>query len=57
MGTQTAIVMCKYYAVKGAPNGNCDVQVLSFQSDPTTTSNEQIRKSFKPTSIPEKLVG
>jgi len=54
---KTAIVMCKYYAVKGAPNSNCDVQVPSFQSSPTTTSNEQIKKSFTSTSIPKKIVG
>ena len=64
--------MCKYYAFKGASSSNCDVkfpalkeaadsnfnvQVLSFQSDPTTISNVQIKKSFKPTSIglPKKL--
>jgi len=23
-GPQTAIVMCKYYAFKGAPSSNCD---------------------------------
>jgi len=71
-GPQTAIVMCKYYAFKRAPssnrdvkfpaskeaaNSNFNVEVLSFQSDPTTISNVQIKKSFKPTSIslPKKL--
>jgi len=44
-----------YCAVKGAPNSNCNVQVSSFQSDLTTISNEKIKKSFKPTSIPKKL--
>jgi len=24
-GPQTAIVMCKYYAFKGAPHSNCSV--------------------------------
>jgi len=54
-GTQTAVVMCKYYAFKGAPNSNCNVEVPFFQSDPTTISNEQIKKNFKSTSIPKKL--
>jgi len=65
-GPPTAIIICNYLAFKGAPNSNFNVQVpcfqrvLSsnfemqvpcFQSDPTTISNEEIKKSFKPTSI------
>jgi len=56
-GTQTAIVIGKYYAVKGASNNNCNVYVPSFQSDPTTIFNEQIKKIFKPTSTPKKIMG
>jgi len=67
-GPLEVIVMCKYYAFKGATNSNCNVyvlcfqrgsnsnfivQVLNFQRDPTTISNVQIKKNFKPTSIPE----
>jgi len=44
-------VQLGYYAVKGAPNSNCNVYVPSFQSGPTTISNEQTNKSFKPTSM------
>jgi len=49
-----AMVMCKYVAVKGTTtNSNCNVTVLYFQRDTTTISNVQIKKSFKPTSIPK----
>ena len=37
------------------PNSNFNVQVLNFQRGPTTISSVQIKKSFKPTSIPKKL--
>jgi len=30
-GSQTAVVMCKYLAFKGAPNSNCNLQVPCFQ--------------------------
>jgi len=52
---QTAIVMCKYLPLKGLPNSNCNVLVLYFQRGHTTISYKQIKKSFKPTSIPKKL--
>jgi len=56
-GTQTSIVMRKYYAFKGAPKSNCTMQVPSFQSDPTTISNKHTKKNFKATSMPKKIVG
>jgi len=45
--------MCKYYAFKEAPNSNCNVHVAYFKRGFTTITNVQIKKSFKPTSIPK----
>jgi len=44
-GAQTATLLCKYYTFKGVPH---------FQRCPSTISSVQIKRSFKPTSIPKK---
>ena len=38
-GPQTAIVMCKYYAFKGAPSSNCDVKFLALKEAANSNFN------------------
>jgi len=36
-GPQTAVVMCKYYAIKGAPNRNCNVKFPDLKKAANST--------------------
>jgi len=38
-GPTTAILMCKYYAFKGAPSSNCDVKFLALKEAANSNFN------------------